>query len=93
MDLKMKYEVEGFCVAGRRLNPVIFLVLLRVLNNSFTWIMISEQTLQEFKEIWRNEVGTQISEKEAVEQSIALLTMFDAVYRPIKKMKMYTRKC
>ena len=47
--------------------------------------MLSEIALQEFKEIWRKEFGTDIPDDVAVEEAINLLTMFDAVYRPIKQ--------
>lgn len=46
--------------------------------------MLSTQALQEFKEIWRQEYGEEISDDFAVEQAINLLTLFDAVYKPIK---------
>ena len=46
--------------------------------------MISELALKEFKEIWSDEVGTSISEGELIEQATALLTLFDAIYKPIE---------
>ncbi len=48
-------------------------------------IMVSEKALQEFKNIWREEFGEDISDKKALEEATALLTMFDAIYRPIPK--------
>lgn len=47
--------------------------------------MISEQALQEFKVIWKKEFDQDISDKEAAEQALNLLNLFDAIYRPIKK--------
>jgi len=47
--------------------------------------MLSDKALQEFKEIWLEEIGEEISDERAVELGINLLTMFDAVYRPVKK--------
>lgn len=47
--------------------------------------MISDATLKEFKEIWKEEIGTEISDEQAMEEATQLLTLFDAIYRPIKK--------
>ncbi len=47
--------------------------------------MISEKALQEFKEIWKEEVGEEIVDEEAVEEAVNLLTVMNAVYRPVKK--------
>jgi len=47
--------------------------------------MISDKALQEFKEIWKEEIGTEISDEQAMEEATQLLTLFDAIYRPIKK--------
>jgi len=47
--------------------------------------MLSAQALQEFKEIWKQEFGEEISSDLAIEEGINLLTMFNAVYRPIKE--------
>ena len=47
--------------------------------------MISKEALEEFKKIWREEQGAEISDEEAMEEAVSLLTMFNAIYRPIKK--------
>jgi hypothetical protein len=47
--------------------------------------MVSEKALQEFKKIWQEEFGEDISDEKALEEATALLTMFDAIYRPIRK--------
>lgn len=47
--------------------------------------MISDAALNEFREIWRKEIGTEISDEQAMEEATQLLTLFDAIYRPIKK--------
>lgn len=47
--------------------------------------MISEHALQEFKHIWQSEFGEEISDEIAIEEAVNLLTLFDAVYRPIKQ--------
>jgi hypothetical protein len=46
--------------------------------------MLSPQALQEFKEIWKQEYGEEISDDFAVEQAINLLTLFDAIYKPVR---------
>jgi hypothetical protein len=47
--------------------------------------MLSEIALQEFKEIWFAEFGEEISDDKAAELGINLLTLFDAIYRPVPK--------
>lgn len=47
--------------------------------------MISEQALREFKQIWKEEKGGEISDELAIEEAINLLTLYNAIYRPIKK--------
>jgi hypothetical protein len=47
--------------------------------------MISDQALQEFKMIWRDETGLEITDKEALDAAVALLHLFDVIYRPIPK--------
>ena len=47
--------------------------------------MLSKEALDEFKVIWRKEFGTEISDQEATDQAINLLTLFNAIYKPIKR--------
>lgn len=47
--------------------------------------MLSEKALAEFKAIWKSETGEDISDQDATAAAINLLTMFDTVYRPVKK--------
>lgn len=47
--------------------------------------MLSKQALDEFKAIWKKEFGQDITDDVATEEAINLLTLFNAVYRPIKK--------
>jgi hypothetical protein len=47
--------------------------------------MISEQALQEFKMIWKDETGQDMTDKEALDAAVALLHLFDVIYRPIQK--------
>jgi hypothetical protein len=47
--------------------------------------MLSDKALEEFKKIWREEKGEDISDEKAAEEAINLLTLMDAVYKPIKK--------
>lgn len=48
--------------------------------------MLSKQALDEYREIYRNEHGEVPSDEILVEEAIKLLTVFDLVYRPIKKV-------
>ncbi len=57
--------------------------------------MLSTKALQEFKEVWEQEFGEEISDDFAVPQAINLLTLFDVIYQPIEKKsmtKLYERK-
>ena len=47
--------------------------------------MLSEVALQEFKKIWLEEFGEEISDEKATELAINLLTLFDAIYKPVPK--------
>lgn len=47
--------------------------------------MLSKEALEEFKRIYKEEKGEDISDELAVEEAINLLTLFNAVYRPVKK--------
>jgi hypothetical protein len=47
--------------------------------------MVSPEALAEFKRIWLAEYGEEISDEEAMPKAIALLTLFDVIYRPITK--------
>jgi hypothetical protein len=48
--------------------------------------MISKQALEEYKEIWRKEnPGKDIDDETAMNEAVALLTIMDKVYKPIKK--------
>ena len=47
--------------------------------------MISDAALQEFKKLYVEEFGEKISDEEATKLGINLLTLFNHIYRPIKK--------
>lgn len=47
--------------------------------------MLSKEALEEFKKIWKEKYGEEISDKFATKEAINLLTLFDIVYRSIKK--------
>lgn len=47
--------------------------------------MLSATALEEFKKIYLEEFGEEISDEKAVELGINLLTIFDKIYRPVKK--------
>ena len=47
--------------------------------------MISDAALKDFQAIWREEFQQEISDEDAMVEATQLLTLFDAIYRPIKK--------
>ena len=47
--------------------------------------MISKEALEEYKRIYKNQFGENISDEEALDQAINLLTLVDRIYGPIKK--------
>jgi hypothetical protein len=47
--------------------------------------MISEKALTEFKTIWHEETGQDMTDKEALDAAVALLDLFDVIYSPIPK--------
>jgi hypothetical protein len=47
--------------------------------------MISDKALQEYKEIYKKKFGEDLDDKTAMEQATKLITLVDAIYRPIKK--------
>jgi hypothetical protein len=47
--------------------------------------MISASALQDFKAVWLGEFGEDISDETATDEAINLLSIFSAIYRPIKQ--------
>lgn len=47
--------------------------------------MISKEALEEFKKIWKEQPNEEISDEKALEEGINLLTLVNAIYRPVKK--------
>ena len=47
--------------------------------------MLSKQALDEYREIYRAEHGNVPSDEILAEEAIKLLTVFDCIYRPVKK--------
>ena len=47
--------------------------------------MISQAALQEFKALYRDEFNKDISDEQATELAINLLTAFNHAYRPVRK--------
>lgn len=47
--------------------------------------MICEKALEEFKKLYKEEFNEDISDEKAMDSAVSLLTMFDKIYRPIKK--------
>lgn len=48
--------------------------------------MLSKQALEEYKEIHKQETNTVLADEVLLDEAINLLTLFDRVYRPIKKV-------
>jgi len=49
--------------------------------------MISQEALNEFISIWKREFGVDINPKEALEYASKLITIFDVIYKPLRKEK------
>jgi len=47
--------------------------------------MLSDSALQNFKKIYKEEYGQEISDAEALKLGMNLLNLYDHIYRPIKK--------
>lgn len=47
--------------------------------------MLSDVALKEFKQLYLEEFGEEIDDAKATELAINLLTLFDHIYRPLKK--------
>jgi hypothetical protein len=48
--------------------------------------MLSKQALEEYKEIHKQETHAILPDEVLLDEAISLLTLFDRVYRPIKKV-------
>jgi hypothetical protein len=46
--------------------------------------MISKEALEKFKKIYKDEFGVDLADDVALEKAASLLTMMNAIYRPIK---------
>lgn len=47
--------------------------------------MISKTALQSFKKIWEEEFHESIDDQRAMKLGTSLLSLFDRIYRPVKK--------
>jgi hypothetical protein len=47
--------------------------------------MLSDEAREEFKKLYLEEFGEEISDAKATDLAINLLTLFDHIYRPVKK--------
>ncbi len=48
-------------------------------------MQLSKEALEEFKKIWKEEFKEEIVDEKAMNEASNLLTLFNAVYRPVKK--------
>jgi hypothetical protein len=47
--------------------------------------MLSKQAIEEYKQIYKEEFGKEITDKEALEQGERLLQVMKIIYKPIPK--------
>lgn len=52
---------------------------------SFLSSMISSDAIKSFQELYLQEYGEEISDEEAIQLGINLLTLMNRIYRPVKK--------
>jgi len=50
--------------------------------------MISRKSLDEYKQIWKEQYNEEISDDEALESAIKLLTLIKAIYKPITQQEL-----
>lgn len=48
-------------------------------------MIISQETLEKYKAIYRKQTGKDISDQEALRQATKLITLVKAIYKPITK--------
>ncbi len=49
---------------------------------------LSKEAIEEFKEIYRQEFGEEISDQTALELALNLLNLFRAIYKPVTKKEL-----
>ena len=47
--------------------------------------MISDEALQDFKKVWKDEFKEDISDEKAMDEGTALLNLMNVIYRPVKQ--------
>jgi len=47
--------------------------------------MISEEALKQFKTLWKEDYGEELSDELALEKALLFLGLINLVYRPVKK--------
>jgi hypothetical protein len=52
------------------------------LNWSFSFMSLSTESIEKFKEIYKRNFGEEISEREALEKATRLINLYRAVYGP-----------
>lgn len=48
---------------------------------------LSKEALTEFKQIYKEEYGIELTDSEALDKAITLLRLFKAIYKPINNTK------
>jgi hypothetical protein len=46
---------------------------------------MTDQALADFKKLWKDEFGEDLTDAIALEEATAIVTLFSTIYRPIKK--------
>lgn len=46
---------------------------------------MTDEALAQFKKLWKEEFGEDLPDNVALEEATAVLTLLNAIYRPIKK--------
>ncbi len=47
--------------------------------------MLSKKALVEFREIWKKEIGTELSDEKTLEEAMKLIKIVKLIYKPILK--------
>lgn len=78
--LKSQYSLWFVFVGHKTLS-----VLCPIADSVLFITMLSEAALRDFQKIYKEEFGKEIPESEALEVGANLLTLFNHIYRPVKK--------
>ncbi len=96
LETKIKIPIARKELSQLAMGTQLFLFMGRVgpEQGSKPLIMLTKQALEEYKQLHREETGTVLPDDVLANEAINLLTLFNFVYRPIKKewLKEYGRQ-